>query len=502
MIYSVVINVKVTNTFSNEELSINNSSKPLKEGIFIKGKIIEINGNDVVLRLDNGEILQAKTDINIEGLKDLQYTFIVKNIEDNRIFLLPIEQEILDISNTHNNNPVSKLEAFVNRVLEDYNIPKNTENTQIIRTLLSLKMPLSQENVEKTIKSLNKIMNLSDIRTGDKIIALNVEKSPLNESIMKLIKVNSDTETLTIIHDNDLVDSRLTDSNSILLQKNDINDMSSIDVTKLISSKLQSIFSNDISTKSIIDKVILLMKLGVEISIENYETLSKVLEHGKEIINSLNELANHPRVHSNNDNTILKEDINLFNKINVKPIKVDTENNFNKEVVKLFLTSIKELTEQINNISSKKSGIKESSIKLDNVFKSLELHNKLNTFFSFLQIPIEFRDEQNDGHVTILKKNNKLEKNNYTFYISLDTKYLKKVDVLCKINPRSIRLDFKVENEFIQFFRNKINYLRRALEDLGYQNVLINITEDKEKSLVDIFMDDEMLSSYNIDVRV
>lgn len=503
MIHNVVINVKVTNTFLNEKLSISNNSKPLKEGVIIKGRITDISGNDLILRLDNGEILQAKTDINIEGLKDTQCAFMVKNIEDNRIFLLPIEQEIFKTSDTDSNNSDSKLESFINNVLENYNIPKSDESIQIISTLLRFKMPLSQENIDKAIKSLNKIISFRDLQEGNKVIALDTEKSPLKESIMQLIKVSSDAESLTNIHDIDLVSNRLTDLKNILSQTtNDINSMSFIDVTESISSKIQPLLSEHTSTKSIIDKIILLMKLGAEISIENYEALSNVLEHGEEITKSLAKLANQARIHKNNINTVSKEESNLLNKVNIESLKINTKESFSKEAVKSFLNSIKDLTEQIKNISSKKSDINESSIKLDSFFNSLEIHNKLNTLFSFLQIPIELRDEENDGHLTILKKNNKLERNSYTFYISLDTKCLKKVDVLCKINPKDLRLDFIVENEFIQFFRNKISHLNRALENLGYQNVLINVREDKEKSLIDIFVDDEMFSNYSIDVRV
>src|SRR5690606_24550353 len=141
------------------------------------------------------------------------------------------------------------------------------------------------------IKSVNKILNLCDLQANSKIIALDSEKNPLKESIVNLIKVGSDVEPLTNTHSKGVVESGYEDSKINQLLSSD-NNKNFIDVTKLVSSKLHALLSEHISTKSIISKVALLTKLGAEVSIENYEILSNIIENGKEITKSQDELTN------------------------------------------------------------------------------------------------------------------------------------------------------------------------------------------------------------------
>ncbi len=488
-------------TFSSENLTIS-SINSLKEGLYIKGKITEINGKDIVLRLENGEILEAKTNMALDNIKNLLCTFLVKGVEDNIIYLLPIDQGISESSNILNNNPEENLDVFIKKVLENYNIPNNKENVHIIRSLLSFKMSLSQENIDKAVKSLNKVSTLNDTQIGDKIIALDTESSLLDDNIMKLIKVNSNTEFIINNYDND-VDNSFTDLTDKSVQRNENSNMSFKDATEVVSTKLQSIFPEHTTSTNIIDKIVLLMKLGAEVSIGNLEVLSNSLDRGKGVIKLLLEFANQLKAHSQDDKISSKEGSDTFSKISTNILEINHESNINKENVKSFLNSIKELLGQIDyNIRTKKNEFSKSNIELDRLLQDIELHNKMNSYYSFLQIPIKLNDEKDNSHVTILKKKSKLRKDTYILYISLNTKNLKRVDLLCNINQENIRLDFKVEKEFIQHFSRKAENLSRILKGLGYQNVIINIEEDRENGLMSIFMDDDLLSNYNIDIRV
>lgn len=494
--------MKVTNAYLNEKLSINNN-KPLKEGLFIRAKVAEINGDDITIVLENGEILDAKTNIDLENMKNSLLTFLIKSVQDNKIFLLPIDEGSLLISNIENGDAENKVELFINKVLDDYNLPKNKENVQIVRTMLSFKIPLTQENVTKVIKNLDKINNLKNVQREDKIITFNSGRSPLNENIMKLIKVDSSTDIIRHSYNSEASHNSFSDLTNIVVQNNSTGNMKFIDVTEIVYSKLESIFPEHNTSTDTINKLVCLMNLDIEISIENIEILTNLLNKGEGITKPLFELFSYLKNHSRSDNIFSSENIDLFNKIKFKPLKVNYENNFNKENVKLFLNEINDLWEQIkSSIINKKNIIKELNIKLDDFFQSIELHNKINSYYSFVNIPIEFNEEKDNSHITILKKKNKLKKNSYVFYISLNTKNLKKVDILCNINYEEIKLDFIVEKEFVSYFTRKLKHLRKSLVNLGYQNIEINFKEDKESDLLSMFIDEDLFLNYNLNIRV
>ncbi len=493
--------MKITNTYLNKNLLIDNKS--LKDGSFIKAKVAEVNGENVIIVLDNGELLEAKASINLENMENKLLTFLVKSIEDNKIFLLPTNQEELTISSNGNYTTERKVEIFVNRVLDAYNLPKSDENVHVIKTILGFKMPLSQENVTNIIKNVDKLNNLKSMQQDDKVYIINSEKTPLDESVMKLIKVNTSPDIVRNTNNDEVIHSNFaTGSKNNVDPISDTSDINFIDVTETIYPKLDTVFPEYTTSMSIINKVVFLMKLGLDISLGNIEKVMNLIDNDDGIIKPLFELLDYLKDHSQRDNEFSNDQGDIFNKANFKLVKIDNKNTFNKESVKTFLSEMNSILEQIKpSISTKKNIDKDLNTKLNNFFESIELHNKINSYYTFIHMPIEFNKEKNNNNVYILKKKNKLKNNNYSLFISLNTKNLRKVDVFCNINHETIKLDFVIEKEFKVFFNKKFEDLTKSLKKLGYQNILIDFREDKESDLLNMFIDDELLN-YNLNVRV
>lgn len=493
-----MIKVKIVETHLNNNF-ISDRNKILSEGTFIRAKVSEINGENIVIILDNGESLEARTSLNLENMENQLITFLVKSIEDNKIFLTPINQEDLIIFD----NDISKdgVEVFINKVLDTYKLSKNEENKLIIKTILRFKMPLTQENITNVIKNVDKLKELINVQQGDKIYQINSEASTLDESILKLIKVSSnanidlDTNEDEPKYGNFIPYNKKT--NNLISTKDNINFM---DFTDIIYIKLKAIYPEHATSMDIINKVAFLMRLGYDVSLRNIEKLTNLIDNREGVIKPLFDLLNYLKNDIENSYSFLNKNIDIFDKANFKLIKVD--NNINRENIKAFLREINNLIDKtICTIKAKKNITEELNIKLNDFLESVRLDNKINSYYTFIHIPIEFNDEDNNSNVFILKKKNKLKKYNYSLYISLNTQNLRKVDVFCNISREYIKLDFIVEKEFLVYFKNKFENLRKSLNELGYENIFIGFKEHTKNDILNIFLEDE-LSNYNLNVRV
>ncbi|MFA5524454.1 MAG: hypothetical protein WDA24_08850 [Tissierellales bacterium] len=495
--------MKVTNTFLNDNLILNND-KSLREGLFLKAKVLETSEEDITLALENGEILEAKTNINLSSLNNKLLTFLVKSIEDNKIFLQPIYQDDYNIASVEKLSVEKELKLFINKVLDTYSIPKTSENELIIKAILSLKMPLSQENILKTNKYLEKLDSLINLGNGEEIITVDSGVSPLNDSIMKLIKVDYNTENSGKVLS---VDDPLNSNNNNFIDKNTKEVETSyrefINVTEMVKKSLKSILGENTSSMDFTNKTVLLMKLGHEISIDNYESLTKLLDSGEGMIRPFLDFVERLKVNNSSDNSLLIETLDKLSEIDIKTINFKDNNGFDKDSIKSFINKVNSLFVQIQSLKTNNKNLnKEVSIELEGLLQDMKLYQKFNSYFPFVQLPLMFNEENDECNITIMRKKNKSKKSNYVFYISLNTKNLKKVEIICNFDYEKVILDFIIEKELIEYFSKNIIDLKKNLEKLGLGIVIINLKEDKTNFPSNIFVDDDFLLNYNLNIRV
>ena len=126
----------------------------------------------------------------------------------------------------------------------------------------------------------------------------------------------------------------------------------------------------------------------------------------------------------------------------------------------------------------------------------------MNTYYTFIHIPLKFNEEKENSSLIIVKKKNRQHKNSYSAYISLNTKNLMQVDVYCSISDREFKADFIVDREFKDYLRKRFYILKKRLNSLGLNNVIINIKEDEKPDVLNLFMENDLPSSYNLNIRV
>lgn len=494
--------MKITNLNLNKNINIDD--KVLREGVAIQAKIMEVNGSNIIIMLDNGELLEAKTLLDMENLKNQLVKFLIKNIEDGKVFLTPINKEDLNLIKGEGYSDNKAVDVFIDKVLNTYNLIKNEENILLIKTIIGNKMPLTKENLDNLIKNIEKLKNLINIQKDEKVFAINLDKTPFDESIMKFIKINNNTITENNAGIYPHSDNNLPINENIanIKQNNYQGQREVVDVTKDIFPKLESIFSQDTSTRSLINKVVILTQLGVELSLNNIEKLKNFIENGEGIIRPLLKLASFIKNSEQTDDRYTDESNDFSNKLDLKFVKVDEKNTISKESIRRFLYETKEILERLTPyIKSKKSLSKELSIRINNFLDNLDLQRKINSYYTFVHIPIEYEEEKDENNLFIIKKKNKLYTNSYSIYISLNTKNLNKVDVYCNINDEEIKADFIIEKEFRNLFKDEFDRLKGSLNKLGYKNVSINLREDFEKDLLNVFLENDLFN-YNLNIRV
>ena len=478
--------MKIVNFNIDNKLNI--GSKALKEGAIIKARVLEISGSNVTILLENGELLDAKTLINLEGLENKLTSFFVKSIEDGKLILSPVNKE--DFNSTIINRSMdfdNAVEAFISKVLVTNNLENNEQNTLLIKVLINNKMPLTKENIDALVKILDKLQDLMNVGEEERIFAVKSDKSPTAESIIKLLKVNADiTERGKLEASDQMVNTNKIQESSAGRADDIHKDLELVDVTDLVYPKLKAVLPKDASKQSLINRIVLLTRLGMDVSLDNMEKISNLIDKGEGITQPLLDLLEFIKP---------LDDFEL--------IKADGENQISKEVIEEFFRELRDVTQQLPSyIKSNKDLTRELDIRLNKFLDSLDLHSRLHTYYTFIHIPLKFNEEKENSSLLIAKKKNRRYKNSYSVYISLNTKNLKKVDVYCSINDGKIRADFIVEKEFRDYLSNRFSILKERLNNLGLNNVIINIIEDEKPDILDLFMENDMPSSYNLNIRV
>ena len=493
--------MKIINFNINDKLNID--SKVLKEGTTIRARILEISGNNVTILLENGELLDAKTLISLEGLENKVTTFFVKSIEDGKLILSPVNKEIFNLNTDRgiNSNVNEVPEGFISKVLAQNNLESNETNILLVKTAIKNKISLTKENIDTLIKTLDKIEGLINIGQDEKILAVKSDKFPTENSVLNLLKVKADTIEYDRREGNNQVYDAIKSqkqSNESMGNIENIDNIQSdtelVDVTEIVYPKLKAVFPEDISKQSLINKIVLLSKLEMDISLDNIERINNLLDKGEGITKPLLDLLEFIKENKQK----LEGPLNEF-----ELVKIDGENEISKESIEKFFRQLRDVIEQLPSyIKSNKNLIKELDIRLNKFLDSLDLHSNMNTYYTFIHIPLKFNEEKENSSLLIVKKKNRRYKNSYSVYISLNTKNLKKVDVYCSINDGKIRADFIVEKEFRDYLSNRFSILKERLNSLGLSNVIINIIEDEKPDILDLFMENDLPSSYNLNIRV
>ncbi len=121
-------------------------------------------------------------------------------------------------------------------------------------------------------------------------------------------------------------------------------------------------------------------------------------------------------------------------------------------------------------------GLREAAANIvGNLEGNLNFINQLNTYSSYVQLPLSIFDKTTTGELYMLKrgaKNKKLDPSNMTVLLSLDTERIGRIDTLLSIDKKNISTNFRVENsEVFPVLKEKHRELYNSFLEKGFRLV-------------------------------
>ncbi len=148
-----------------------------KQGDSIKGEIIDLNQNTVKIKLDNGQIIQAKMTENFEFNIGQKVSFTVKEAGSDQILLKPFS------------DPTSISENKLIQILENAGLSPTKENLSILMKLLENSISVDKESIQKQIPLIKQTMAQSQADLDNIIFLIknNITVNKENASQLKLL---------------------------------------------------------------------------------------------------------------------------------------------------------------------------------------------------------------------------------------------------------------------------------------------------------------------------
>lgn len=263
----------------------------------------------------------------------------------------------------------------------------------------------------------------------------------------------------------------------------DINpDESNFEIARLLKSNnlpldrqiFNKIADFTLKYKTDLQKVLFLITNNMEPVEKNIASLIQLVEGSLKIGAELDKIIKVLKDTSNNEVktsfTFLNDLENLFLKVAPEELKsgLDVKNLYKDILVKLQI--VKDELSTVNTPISK-----EILDRVDNLENSIRFLDDLNNHNAYIQVPLNLNDKNTTGELYVLKrgpKRKRIDPENTSLLISLNTQNLGLVESLINISKKNISINIRVENQtIIDFIKENYRYLYASLFEKGYKLV-------------------------------
>lgn len=488
----------------------------------IEGKIVSIDKGVVVLDV-NGEVMMAKTDIDLSELIGQEIDFVIQEKNGNKIIIKPLTEETI--------KEMSKeMETTINKTIKEFNLPKSEKAQQFIGALIDDKLPLSKENVESGMRIIGKLEDL--LENTDK----EVEVIELNNKETEAIVSGKNTENINLKKDLTLdklasENPKAETSEKIVSENTDKNPIKSDENNMPIKAEKQEIIEGKIH---ILNKLMDLEKeTGKELNadIKNILIKNENLSEKENINDKSKGLMEFIK---NLKNDIKDEDIATISKFFVKNNIKPSLNNikYTMELIKdpkLFGDEIKSIVTKLekNEFLSKILGVdvektlkeKDGDKKISDLIKNidipkevkqeildtknrLEFIKELNKEMYFQSIPLQYGKEKLQGFLNVIEeKENKFGANKpVSVFINLDTNNIGNISIACLAFSKELSLKIGIDEQDEALFKSLETVLKTRINKLGYSVIKLDYVFDKNIKAIENM--DKSDSIYFLDIKV
>ncbi len=151
----------------------------LKAGDSFKGVVVDIKQNSVTLKIDDNNVINAKSLVTPDLRIGEKASFTVKETNSGQIFV--------EISKTESENV-----NFIKELLNNAEMPATKENIELVKALIDNNMPVDKETISKGLyfKYANEefIANSDEANQNFKNVDFSANKSEVLEKVLFLLK--------------------------------------------------------------------------------------------------------------------------------------------------------------------------------------------------------------------------------------------------------------------------------------------------------------------------
>ncbi|MBN2796968.1 MAG: hypothetical protein JXR88_16275 [Clostridia bacterium] len=455
-------------------LNVKNQSKgmpQMKTGAILNGKILEIQGNALLIALAEGGTLRAEAN-------DVERFFVNQNINFE---VVNDQAEVVQVALLS-----EKTVEEIKVQLQSIDLEHNEENVKAYEVLKALDLPVTKDHIiqlTQNLKQLNVLFStlkeFVQTEKSESEIITNLAKELGYESEKALMNTDLKSVVIQLLKSYDLKEGEVRTSN-IDIKETPTQSLNQEEtpVKPQALKPLEMVVKNIFGLKTTealkpelndtLDKLGQLLKLEKPVTLNNLQILDRLFDTEK-IDQQIKTLL--PMLEKDYPEPKL-----LALLRGLMPHQFENKN----EVTNFFNALINQLSEAEKFVSEH---TKDQVVKLQESVKFME---KEQSDFTWIQVPVQMRNETK--HLDIMIKNNessktKLSKHQAKILISLDTHYLKRVQSLIEVNYKQLNIHFKVENENIQkLIESQLAGLRTYFEDY-FEKIHIDVKTTQLENL-------------------
>jgi hypothetical protein len=525
--------MKIDGFISNIDTTTLNMSDLLRKldvGDIVRARVLDITANELTLKLLDGTVFSAKTMSVIDAKQGEIVDFVVKNNSNAQLVLETLKE------NEYKQNSTLESSTNLKLQLMESNIKPDINNLEIAKEIKHMNLQLNKDTFDKIADAITVFKNLTpqkaafllsnNIKLEEKNISLlnqivdeKQKVTPLlketfeafskltskdtMESILNILKqynTQSDTQNNTQINTQintpnlfnnkqEFISHTLeTVFNSYNQEESSILSEIKENLLKFVDSFLEdnSLGEMKLNTadKMFTNKALLFLKENVK------DLISSDLYKEKTLDNSLKELFYKLKANADKENNASKLDTplrDLTKNFDYKKeledaldkfyVRVDEKTSADDLKTKMIYKDMYEKLEMIKHAVKQSNELHKNEVlnKIENLQNNLKFINDLNNHSTYVQIPLNILSKNTTGELYVLKKGSKGKKidlQNASVLISLNTPNLGQIDSLINVNRKNISLSIRVEEQsIIGFIKGYYIQLYNSLLDKGYKLV-------------------------------
>lgn len=468
-----------------------NSPKDLfQEKTIFHGEIIRIEGDIIFLEILGKGIIQAESNLDLEEMIGEDVKFIVESKDGNTVKIKPLINESLKDITKGENRSISK-------ILKDFNIKETDISKDLTRNLMKYEVPLKSNTLKNAIKTLDKLIELSELKDEGLFFIDNEIKTQTENNKSAELDGNSTLESKENHKQNNgkksSIESISRESlNEVLDELPDIKKEFLSDIKKLLVSnnlndneiklgkEVKEILENveiEADKKELLDIISLMTKNKIKPSLNNIKNLKEFIDNPlkfAKVFEAIEDIKNSKQMESikNKDGITLNKEFKDLN-VNKNIKNIDFKNMEDKDI------GIEKL--KTNDKNSNK-------LELINLKEKIEFIKDLNKDMYFHLIPFNVGKEKLNGIVNIIKEKDKNKtslEDNINIYISLDTNNLGNITVSCQSKFDRLEIKVGIDKKDIDFFEKRKEVLIKRIEMLGFNISTLEFIWEEKVSIND-----------------